>query len=216
MSVLSQSSLCVFPVLFLRIARMFACAHEPGLVCASHAWVASRQMLLFAWKCFLCWNLQLPSITKDLHCPRTDETPVFLCVLLHWLTSRSARRWICSRMNGTTAWDHVGGVNAGHRAGKLTGWMMGGTVKVQSRTLKTAVDNIIQKNSWVQGLDRPSLRQGGCLEDCPQALRYTLSTASPLLRMEQQSGRASALCCICFTGPSSMRWLWSHADNAVL
>lgn len=119
-SVLSQPSLCVFPVLCLHVARMFACVHEPACLCISC--VSSQQT-----DAIICMEMfPLLKFTAAIHHQRSplssDGQNAGVSLRAAALTNaRSARRWLCSRMNGTRASARVGGVNAGHRAEKLTG-----------------------------------------------------------------------------------------------
>lgn len=130
----------------------WSCVCIRAQTCVFCAWDVGRQMLLFACKCFFCWIYSCHPSPKISTLSSSDsQTQVWLCVLLllHWVTPGvyapvdwHQDEWYRSLISGlprsVSAW------KTEHK--KLTGWMKGSTDTVQS----TTVDNIIQKNSWVQ------------------------------------------------------------------
>lgn len=107
-------------------------------------------MLLFACKCFLCRiyschpSSEISTVLRQANAGLTLHAATLTNTSLH--TSTLASGWILSKSQIRSQC-----VNMAHGAETLTGWVIGCTATVQSRPLKIVVDNIIQKNSWVQG-----------------------------------------------------------------
>lgn len=110
--------------------------------CESHAWVALRQMLLFACKCFLRWSCSLHPSLKICTVLRFANA-CYKRTLPHGLTEQFPRQWTCIRINGISVSDHVGRVIVERWAEKLR------EGAVQS-TLRRVVDNAIQKYRRMQ------------------------------------------------------------------
>lgn len=156
MCVFPHLSLCVFS-LFLCVVYMFTYMHA---FCASHAWVAGRQMLLFTCKCFLCWihsyhpSPKISTVLGRANAGVTLRAATLTNTALH--TSGSVSGWMVSECHIMTA---VSTWNTEQKRWADERWEAQLQFN-QELLLRTLVDNITKKKNtsptdlrWILRMD---------------------------------------------------------------